>query len=257
MASKYKNYYIFGGKNMKNFFKILALVLVFAMTAVMFVACDKDNNDQGGGTNTPPASSDTAGDSSPTDQPKPETPAQNVDKTVSEASLKNLVGSGNLYVTAIGLGSAVTVEALLEEIGWTPGTAPAANVYVVNNELTKNDVKAGDTVLVILGTSGKGLGDAGVSVADEIARATALVARKDINIIAIHTGKQPYRGESSDPIIEVVAPAADVVLVIDGGDGKGGNYDGLFTTLCGENVPLYVFSKAGKMVASMEYLLNA
>ena len=245
---------------MKKFLKVLALVLVVAMMSVAFVACGGGNKGNEGGNNPPPTSSDSGSESTPptsSDSGNDEKPEQVIDINISEASLKNLVGSGNLYVTAIGLGSPVAVEALLEEIGWAPGTAPAANVYVLDNELTENDVKAGDTVIVILGTSGKGLGDAGVSVADETARASALVAREDINIIAIHTGKKPYRGESSDPIIEVVAPAADVVLVIDSGDGKGGNYDGLFTTLCGENVPLYIFSKAAKMVASMEYLLNA
>ena len=228
---------------MKNLLKILALVLVFAMTAVMFVGCGGNGDN---GDSTPPAS--VEGDGGTSEQPEP--PTQEIDKDISEASLKNIVGDGALYVTAIGLGSAVTVDALLEEIGWTVGTEPAANKYVTNNELRAADVKAGDTVIVILGTSGKGLGDAGVSVADEIARAEELVAKQGINIIAIHTGKKPYRGESSDPIISVVAPKAAVVLVIDDGDG-------LFTTLCGENVPLYVFSKAGKMVASMEYLLNA
>lgn len=238
---------------MKNLLKILAFVLVFAMTAVMFVGCGGNGDNGDNGDSTPPAS--VEGDGGTSEQPEP--PTQEIDKDITEASLKNIVGDGALYVTAIGLGSAVTVDALLEEIGWTVGTEPAANKYVTNNELRAADVKAGDTVIVILGTSGKGLGDAGVSVADEIARAEELVAKQGINIIAIHTGKKPYRGESSDPIISVVAPKAAVVLVIDDGKGAGGNYDGLFTTLCGENVPLYVFSKAGKMVASMEYLLNA
>lgn len=224
---------------MKNLLKILALVLVFAMTAVMFVACgnNDDNPDDGGDT--------------------PQTPVVTVDTTVSGAALKNIVGSGRLIVTAAGQSSTVSVESLLENAGWTMGTESGAKVYVINNKLTAADLQAGDTVIIVLGTSGKGLGDAGVSQEDELRRAEAIVEKDGINIIALHTGKKEYRGNSSDPIIEAVVPAAKVALVVDDGKGSGGNYDGLFTRLCGSSVPLYTFSKVSKMVESVSFLVNA
>ena len=228
---------------MKNLLKILALVLVFAMTAVMFVACDKDNNDDQGGD-------------------VPQTPAVTVDADITDASLKNMVSGGNLHVTAVGQSATSTVKQLLKNAGWyiTEEAEGAANVkgtYTINNTLAASGINAGDTVIIILGTSGKGLGAAGVSQADELARAQAIVAKEGVKVIAIHTGGKGYRGESSDPIIEAVVPHADVALVVDSGDGQGGNYDNLFTTLCGSNVPLYVFSRASNMVDSIKHLVNA
>lgn len=228
---------------MKNLLKILALVLVFAMTAVMFVACDKDNNDDQGGD-------------------VPQTPVVTVDANITDASLKNMVSGGNLHVTAVGQSATSTVKQLLKNAGWyiTEEAEGAANVkgtYTINNTLAASGINAGDTVIIILGTSGKGLGAAGVSQADELARAQAIVAKEGVKVIAIHTGGKGYRGESSDPIIEAVVPHADVALVVDAGDGQGGNYDNLFTTLCGSKVPLYVFSRASNMVASIKHLVNA
>ena len=232
---------------MKNLLKILALVLVFAMTAVMFVACGKDNDDNGGNSGS--------GDG-------PQTPVVTVDANITDASLKNIVNGGNLHVTAVGQSATSTVKQLLKNAGWyiTEEAEGAANVngtYTINNTLAASGINAGDTVIIILGTSGKGLGAAGVSQADELARAQAIVAKEGVKVIAIHTGGKGYRGESSDPIIEAVVPHADVALVVDSGDGQGGNYDNLFTTLCGSNVPLYVFSRASNMVASIKHLVNA
>ena len=222
---------------MKNLLKILALVLVFAMTAVMFVACDKDNNDNGGNSGS--------GDG-------PQKPVTTVDTTISDAALKNMVGNGNLYVTDVGLSGTGTVKQFLTRSGLTENTD-----FTISNTLTASEVNAGDTVIIVLGTSQKGLGGAGVSQADELARAQAFVAKEGINIIAVHTGGKGYRGESSDPIISAVVPAAEVVLIVDAGDGEGGDYDGLFTTLCGSNVPLYKFSKAANMLASIGFLVKA
>ncbi|MBQ2909011.1 MAG: hypothetical protein IJE56_03540, partial [Clostridia bacterium] len=164
-------------------------------------------------------------------------------------------------VTAIGQSATSTVKQLLKKADWyvaeeAEGVANVNGTYVIDNLLTATDLQAGDTVIIVLGTSGKGLGDAGISPADELARAQAIANKQGINIIAIHTGGKGYRGESSDQIIEVVVPAAEVVLIVDTGDAQGVNYDGLFTTLCGSNVPLYKFSKAANMVSSFGFLVN-
>ena len=232
---------------MKKFLKVLALVLVVAMMSVAFVAC-------GGGK-----------DPDPQPQPGPggnDTPAAPViDSPITDAALKNVVGEGNLYVTAIGQSATTTVKNLLKRANWyvaeeAEGVANA-KIYTINNKLEASALQAGDTVIVILGTSGKGLGSAGVSQADELARAQAIVAKAGVKVIAVHTGGKAYRGDSSDPIIEAVVPHALVALVVDSGDAESGNYDGLFTTLCGTQVPLYTFSKSANMVASITHLVNA
>ena len=141
--------------------------------------------------------------------------AVTVDADITDASLKNMVSGGNLHVTAVGQSATSTVKQLLKNAGWyiTEEAEGAANVkgtYTINNTLAASGINAGDTVIIILGTSGKGLGAAGVSQADELARAQAIVAKEGVKVIAIHTGGKGYRGESSDPIIEAVVPHADV-----------------------------------------------
>ena len=110
---------------------------------------------------------------------------------------------------------------------------------------------------MILGASDKGLGAAGIKASQEIARANAILNTADVNIVSVHVGGKDRRGVDTDAIIEAVVPHSLVALVIDAGDGEGGNHDGIFTTACGTSVPLYTYSKIAKMISSVEYLLNA
>lgn len=244
---------------MKKFLKVLALVLVVAMMSVAFVACGDKGNDGGN-------SGSQGGNSGSQGGTTPDTPAISVDKIISEASLKGIVGEGKVYLTSIGLCSTAEFKAVLEAANWYTAEEveelelteeDIAGIYVANNELKASDVKAGDTVIMVLGASDKGLGAAGVNASQEIARATALVAVQGVNVVSVHVGGKDRRGVDTDAIIEAVVPHSLVALVIDAGDGEGGNHDGIFTRLCGSQVPLYTYSKIVKMLSSVEYLLNA
>ena len=244
---------------MKKFLKVLALVLVVAMMSVAFVACGDKGNDSGN-------SGSQGGNSGSQGGGNNDTPAATVvDKTISEASLKGIVGEGKVYLTSIGLCSTAEFKAVLEAANWYTAEEveeleltedDIAGIYVANNELKASDVKAGDTVIMVLGASDKGLGAAGVNASQEIARATALVAVQGINVVSVHVGGKDRRGVDTDAIIEAVVPHSLVALVIDAGDSEGGNHDGIFTTACGTSVPLYTYSKIVKMLSSVEYLLN-
>jgi Domain of unknown function (DUF6305) len=85
------------------------------------------------------------------------------------------------------------------------------------------------TMVVAMGGSTKGLGAAGVDADTEVERGEAvlmLAAAANVPILGVHVGGAPRRGELSDDFCEVVAEAADALIV-----KTGGNEDGFFTDI--------------------------
>ena len=81
----------------------------------------------------------------------------------------------------------------------------------------------------VVGGSSRGLGAAGISADDEMARAKALIKRArelGMKLIAVHVGGEARRGTLSDVFIELCIPAADFAIVVADADK-----DGLFTRL--------------------------
>jgi len=85
------------------------------------------------------------------------------------------------------------------------------------------------TLVLVVGGSSKGLGQAKNATGAELARIDALVKQaraRRIPILCLHVGREARRGPLSDPFIRPVVPAASQVLVL-----AGGNKDQLFTRL--------------------------
>lgn len=219
---------------MKKVITIIVSVLMIMTLAVSFAACKdtgNDGNDGNGGNN----GGNT--DVTPSD----------LDKTVSEAELQNIVGTGKLYATTIGQADLAVVNNLIVKAG------VAAADYTSNNMLTADQVEDGSTVFIVVGASGKGLGGAGTDAAAELVRANAFQAKADkINIVCVHVGGSNRRGDTSDPTIRVIAGCSKVILVV-----EEGNSDDLFTGIANDNsIPLYEYSKSAKMLDSFKYLLG-
>lgn len=104
------------------------------------------------------------------------------------------------------------------------------------------DLTGMKTLVVVLGASTKGLGAAGLDMDKEIARTRALLkAAKDqkIQVLAIHTGGEARRGQTSNDLIKIVVPEADYVIVV-----AAGNKDKLFNQLAApRNVPVVEVEK--------------
>ncbi|MDY6078184.1 MAG: DUF6305 family protein [Eubacteriales bacterium] len=216
---------------MKKVITIIVSVLMIMTLAVSFAACKDTGNDGNGGNN----GGNT--DVTPSD----------LDKTVSEAELQNIVGTGKLYATTIGQADLAVVNNLIVKAG------VAAADYTSNNMLTADQVEDGSTVFIVVGASGKGLGGAGTDAAAELVRANAFQAKADkINIVCVHVGGSNRRGDTSDPTIRVIAGCSKVILVV-----EEGNSDDLFTGIANDNsIPLYEYSKSAKMLDSFKYLLG-
>lgn len=129
-------------------------------------------------------------------------------------------------LTSVGQGAEVfMVRTLLERAG----LEHSFNLWLEVRHLTDRY----KTLILEVGGSAKGLGEAGISVAEEIGRAEALLARAaelELVVIVSHVGGEGRRGALSDPLIHSVAPAADYLIVV-----EAGNKDGFFTRIAAEN----------------------
>jgi hypothetical protein len=100
-------------------------------------------------------------------------------------------------------------------------------------KLLQADGLQGEKVLItVVAGSSKGLGEAGIDKDAEIERMQALsAAAKDagVEVLVMHIGGKGRRGTLTDLFIEDAVPMADKLIVVEGGD-----FDGLFTRLAGE-----------------------
>ena len=106
------------------------------------------------------------------------------------------------------------------------------------------------TLIIVTGSSLKGMGGAGVSIEDELSRASALIAearKRGITVIGAHVegmerrAKNAAPGDNSDEMsIDAVCPKANFLIV-----RKDGDEDGRFTTLGKKsNIPVVFFEKS-------------
>ena len=109
------------------------------------------------------------------------------------------------------------------------------------------------TVIIAVGVSNKGFGQAGITAETELARTKEILqAAKDrgIAIACVHIGGAERRKGLSVQFIELVAPAADYLIV-----SKDGNQDDYFGEVSRKTgAPLVVIERAldvGKTLASL------
>ena len=221
---------------------IVSLLMVISM-AVLFVACS-DNNDNGG--NNGGDNTNQGGDNTDDDNNDDE----NLDVTISDESLIADLDGHSLWVTSIGQAAdydtLITLLTNSATVGLVEGTD-----FTADSTLTANQGASGDTVSIVAGASTKGMGGAGVDAAGEISRAQAFAAKTDINIIVAQLGGSARRGETSDAIFAAVCPVASVTLAVSSADN-----DGMFSGTWCANRPLYLYSRATNMAASLKFILG-
>lgn len=109
------------------------------------------------------------------------------------------------------------------------------------------------SVLIVTGASLKGMGAAGVSMPQELARTAALIAeanRQGITVIGAHVEGMARRAQNAAPgdnsdeqSIDAVMPSSAFMIV-----RKDGDEDGRFTRISGsEKIPLLLFEKNMEM----------
>ncbi len=105
--------------------------------------------------------------------------------------------------------------------------------FIKDVEPAKENIAAFNTIIVVVGASGKGLGAAGIDVDDEIARLEELVSlakAEGKSVIIAQIEGATRRGPSSDKISDAIAHEAELLLI-----KKDADEDGKFTTIANEN----------------------
>lgn len=119
--------------------------------------------------------------------------------------------------------------------------------WTYNAEPREEDLnkKAYKTLLVVIGSSAKGLGASGITIDDEIARLGRMIKeakRLGMQIIAVQIEGKARRdniGGPNERSIDAIVPFADHIIV-----KKDGNEDGRFTKIAQENkIPLTIIDE--------------
>lgn len=135
-----------------------------------------------------------------------------------------------VFVTSFGQSTdAAMLDTVMKKIGVE---------YVYNATATAEKLSGYKTVVIAVGASTKGLGAAGISEADETARATAIVnclkANSDVKVICCHIGGSARRGALSDAYADMVMDLSSLIVL-----KEDANFDYKFTKYAEEhNVPI-------------------
>jgi len=145
-----------------------------------------------------------------------------------------------LLITSCGqTPDAFTVSAAAKRIG-------LAHRY--DDLIVARDLIGFKTMIIAMGASQKGLGEAGLTVSTELSRVSALLAkaeREGIKVIAIHIGGEARRGGSSESFIDLFVQYAGCIIAT-----SEGNKDGRFSVDAQKKgIPLYIMSQTKEIGA--------
>lgn len=117
-----------------------------------------------------------------------------------------------------------------------------------------SDLKGVRTLVIVAGYSSKGLGAAGISRDDEMARVKALLAaaaKAGVRVLTMHLGGAARRGSQSDDFNRVAAEAAAYLLVV-----KGGDEDQFFSGIArSKKIPIDVIDKISSAVVPLQSVI--
>jgi len=110
--------------------------------------------------------------------------------------------------------------------------------FTLSKMATAQELEGIKSICIVVGVSLKGLGAAGLDMAQEKERITSLLEaakEKNIPILCLHLGGEQRRGQQTDTMIKEFLPYARMAMVV-----KSGNQDGLFNSICDPNGILLV-----------------
>lgn len=145
------------------------------------------------------------------DEEKPSVDEITFDEALS-AEYEGLLADKKVYLTTAGQADLQIVHNIITSAGLSE------EAFTSEALLEAKNVETGSVVILVIGASGKGLGEAGTDVAKETARAEAFGAKQtagEIILVVVHVGGEGRTGTQSDPIILKAVPAAKLSMVVD------------------------------------------
>jgi len=127
--------------------------------------------------------------------------------------------------------------------------------HTFDNVLKPEALKSFKTLVIVVGGSAKGLGEAGIDEKGELARVSQLLAKAKelgVKVLAVHVGGESRRGPLSDKFIDPVVAKADFVLAT-----EDGNKDGAFTKAAkARNVPLVIVKQVAEVGPALKAVIR-
>lgn len=205
--------------------RTMSLILATALScSLLLTACGNSGDSTSGGnasgSNTPSSSVSSGASTSGSNASGYTFRTSESNRVVTEnGTFTKEQAATPVLITSIGQSADVSMlDALMKKIGAD---------YSFNATASAEEVAGYKTVILVSGASSKGLGAAGISQEDEIARAEAIVqTAKDngITVIVAHLGGSARRGTLSDQFNDLALSCASYVMVV-----EEGNDDGKFT----------------------------
>ena len=132
-------------------------------------------------------------------------------------------------------------------------------IKITQNDLITAEGLAGSnykTLIVTMGTSGKGMGAAGTNMKEEAARINNLITtakENGLQVLGAHIEGMARRADDNDAkSIEIVMPQSDALIIKD-----ASNQDGFFTEKSEElNIPAVFFDKNNEMGEAIKKLFD-
>ncbi|MDD3162900.1 MAG: DUF6305 family protein [Sphaerochaetaceae bacterium] len=134
-----------------------------------------------------------------------------------------------IFVTSFGQSTdAAMLDTVMKRVGID---------YHYNPTATADDIAGSKTVIIAVGASTKGLGAAGISEADETARAKAIMKQIKADgsqVICCHIGGSSRRGALSDELADMVMKQCSYIVL-----KEDANFDSKFTDFASaHNIPI-------------------
>ncbi len=127
--------------------------------------------------------------------------------------------------------------------------------HTFNNSLKSEDLKGIKTLLVVMGGSAKGLGEAGIDEKGELDRVGRLLVKSKelgIKLIAVHLGGESRKGALSDKFIDPVVAKAEYLIVT-----EDSNKDGAFAKMAKEKkLPIAVVKQAMDVAKELKRIFS-
>ena len=156
--------------------------------------------------------------------------------------------SAPVLITSFGQSADVSMlDALMKKVGAE---------YTFDATASAEDAAGYKTIIIASGASSKGLGAAGISQEDEIARAEAIAQTakdNDITVIVAHMGGAARRGTLSDQFSDLALGCADYIMVV-----EEGNDDGKFSDAATDaGIPITMLYTIADAVTPLQEIFGA
>ena len=213
--------------------KKLALLILAVALIFTFASCGKSSSSAASSASAPAAETASTTPSTGTVDSEYD-PNKTVDFVQQTTEDNRVVTIGTIdkslykqpvFVTSFGQSTdAAMLDTVMKRIGVD---------YVYNSTASAEAIKGYKTVIIAVGASTKGLGAAGISEADETARAKAImeyINANDIEVICCHIGGSARRGTLSDLYSDMVMEKASLIVL-----KEDANFDYKFTKYAEEH----------------------